>query len=82
MANKPIGSWWLPLILAGLSLVVSAFTGYTRNDKDLVQRVSVLEAHQEDSVSRLGRIETKVDNVDGKMDTLTSTVLQTLTKAK
>ncbi len=72
------GSWWLPLILAAVSLIVSSFVGYNRNDKDLASRVSVLEAHQEDSVTHLGRIETKVDQVDTKIDALSRDVYQAL----
>lgn len=55
--------WWLPLVLAGASLIVSAFVGYNHNDKELVQRVSVLEAHQEDTNPRLDRLESKIDNL-------------------
>jgi hypothetical protein len=65
------GSWYIPIVLAGLSLLISAFVGYNKGDKDLVQRVSVLEAHQEDSTSRLGRIESK-------MDALTTAVMASL----
>ncbi len=72
------GSWWLPLILAALSLVVSSFVGYNRNDKDLASRVSVLEAHQEDSVSHLNRIETMLGQVDAKLDGLTKDVYQAI----
>ncbi len=72
------GSWWLPLILAAISLIVSSFVGYNRNDKDLASRVSVLEAHQEDSVSHLNRIETILGGVDNKLDSLTKDVYQAL----
>ena len=54
----------------GLELALSAFTGYTHNDKDISNRVSVVETQQrndglrQDSTDkRLQRIEDKVDRL-------------------
>jgi hypothetical protein len=57
------GPWWLPIALAAFSMVVSGYVGYTSNDKEIVQRVSKIEARDEERGPRLERIENKIDRL-------------------
>ena len=53
----------LPFILAGLSLLGTAYLGLTGNDRSTAQRLSAVEAHQDDTTQRLDRIEVKLDSL-------------------
>ncbi len=53
----------LPFILAGLSLLGTIYMQATRSDKESVQRISAIEAHQGDASQRLDRIEAKLDRL-------------------
>ena len=53
----------LPFILAGLSMLGTAYLGLTGNDRSTAQRLSAVEAHQDDTTQRLDRIEIKLDAV-------------------
>ena len=54
---------WLPLLLAGLSLLGTLYIEFTHNDRDNSGRISALEAHQEDASKRFDRIEHKIDQI-------------------
>lgn len=60
--------WWvkmlIPIILSAVMSGSIAFSRTTQiNDRELVQRVSALEAHRTDDSSRLDRIENKLDSL-------------------
>lgn len=55
--------WILPIVIALLSLAVSAYAGYSHNDKELAQRISVVETQQKNDGKGLERIENKVDRL-------------------
>lgn len=58
---------WAPILvpvgIALLSLVISAWTGYTSSDKELNRRITTVETQQKNDGSRLERIENKVDRI-------------------
>lgn len=54
---------WLPLALAGLSMLGTLYASYTHTDKDNAQRLTALESHRSDDSSRLDRIEDKLDKL-------------------
>ena len=58
----------LAVVLALLSLVVSAFTGYTSNDRATGERVTHVETQQENDGKRLDRMELKIDRTNEKLD--------------
>lgn len=51
------------IALALLSLVVSAYSGYTHDDKKTGERITAVETQQLNDGRRLERIEDKVDKV-------------------
>lgn len=51
------------IIIALLSLILSAYSGYNHNDKEMTSRIAVLETHRTDDKERLDRIETKIDSL-------------------
>lgn len=63
MAAYNPAPWWLPIMLAGLSLAASIYMQATHTDKENASRISALEAHQGDSAQRLDRIENKIDRL-------------------
>lgn len=69
MTTKPANWRWelLPLGIALLSLTVSAYTGYTSNDRETVQRVAVVESHQGDDRRTLEEIKLAVKELDAKV---------------
>ena len=58
------------VILAMLALLVSAYAGYSHNDKETTSRISVVETQQKNDGATIQRIEGKVDTLDSKLDTL------------
>lgn len=63
-------SFWLTLVVAIISLTLSAFNSYTRNAQDLSNRVAIIENQQRNDGAAIQRVESKVDKVDGKVDKL------------
>lgn len=59
--------WLLPLILALLSLAISAYGGYNQNDRETVQRISTAEAHLLDDRKTLDEIKSQVKATDAKV---------------
>jgi len=59
----PKSTWVLPIVLALVSLVVSAYTSYNSNDKAIAQRISVVETKQANDAERVNRIENKLDQI-------------------
>lgn len=51
------------IVIAVLSLALSAFASYTTNDKETNSRVVKIETRQEDDAHRLDRIENKLDRI-------------------
>ena len=83
MATTKQGApWWLPILIALLSLVISGYVGYSANNQDVTGRLATLEAHRENDSPRLSRIEAKVDAVDDKVDALKNLILSVLKDAK
>lgn len=70
MARTPNYQWLLPLILALVSLAVSAFASYSTTDKETAQRLTKLETKDQSAEDRLKRIELKVDRLEDKVDQL------------
>ena len=64
--------WIVPLAIAiatgVLSLVVSAYVGYSSNDKVLAVKVGQVETQQKNDGDRLNRIENNINNIDDKVD--------------
>ncbi len=54
---------WVSVGLALLSAMCAGYSEYNHNDRDIIQRVSVLESHRSDDSSRLDRIENKLDQL-------------------
>lgn len=63
MTTQPVTNAWLPLILAGLSFLGMIYLSMTLNDRVSAQKVSALEAQQENTTQRLDRIELKLDKL-------------------
>ena len=83
MATTKQGApWWLPVVIALLSLIISGYVGYSANNKDVTGRLATLEAYRENDSPRLSRIEAKVDQVDDKIDALKNLILGTLKGSK
>jgi len=55
--------WVLTLVIAGLSVLLSAYVAYSNNDKAITSRVVVIETQQKNDEQRLERIENKVDRI-------------------
>jgi hypothetical protein len=55
--------WLLPLVLSLFALAVSAFTSYAKNDREMVQRLTKVEAHVDDDRETLKDIKAKVDQI-------------------
>jgi len=53
--------WIVPVAIAGASLFVSAYVGYTSTDKDSAVRITAIEVQQKNDTNRLERIESKLD---------------------
>lgn len=68
-ASKQVDNLWrlLPVGLALFSLTISAYTGYTKNDRELVQRVTATEAHQKDDRQTLEEIKADVKEMKAKV---------------
>ena len=62
--------WVMPLVVFFLTLCMMSVVGYFRNDSALSARVTAVETHQGDTEKRLDRIETKVDTLGDKLDTV------------
>jgi hypothetical protein len=62
--------WIMPIVVFILSMTIMGFSGYFNNDKALAERITAVEAHQGDTEKRLDRIETKVDTLGSKLDTV------------
>lgn len=57
----------LPILIALLSLAVSAYVGYAATDREMVQRVTTTEAHQVDDRKTLEEIKLAVKELDAKV---------------
>jgi hypothetical protein len=68
MTKRPDYKWLLPILLALFGLGVSAFTGYARNDRDLAQRLTKVEAHQADDRQALQEIKAAIKDNDQKLN--------------
>lgn len=64
------------IILALLSLVVSAWNGYSRNDKANAVEIAKLQTQQKNDQDAIVRVEVKVDKVDGKIDRVIDLMLR------
>ena len=58
------------LIIALVSLLVSAWGGYAYNDKVISERVTAVETQQKDDGQSINRVEQKIDTIDNKVDQL------------
>jgi hypothetical protein len=63
VAHPPTGLTWGAILLAGLTALGSVYTQYTRNDREVVQRISALEAHRTDDTEKLDYIQSQVDKL-------------------
>ena len=66
------------VILAMLAFLVSAYAGYSHNDKETAQRITVVETQQKNDGAAINRIEGKVDTLDNKLDKLRDAVIRSL----
>ena len=65
MASHKSGPpWWLPIALAIVSLTVSGYLGYSRNDKAIAERVVKVETLVDTIGPRLDKIDGKLERVD------------------
>lgn len=55
--------WLATSAIAVAGFAISTYHAYTRNDKELSNRVSIVENQQTNDGARLERIENKVDKV-------------------
>ena len=56
--------WWVSVVAAAaLASGATYMSDCGHNDRDLVQRVSALEAHRKDDNERLGRMESKLNDL-------------------
>lgn len=53
----------LTILLALLSLVLSAYASYNHNDKQIEHRLTAVEKQQENDAPRLERMENKIDKL-------------------
>lgn len=68
MTSKPIDlRGILPLVIALLSLAISAYAGYSATDRETIQRITTTEAHQVDDRKTLDEIKTQLKAVDSKV---------------
>lgn len=51
------------IVIALLSLAVSAFVSYTHNDKEMASRIAVVETQQKNDHDGINRVEVKVDKL-------------------
>ena len=73
--------WMIPFVVAFISLVISGYVGYSGNDKEVVQRLAVVETTvtttkiQRDAeylalTQRLDRVQNSADKLNDKLDVL------------
>lgn len=55
--------WWIPLVVAGASLLMTGYAEYTHNDRDISNRVTALESHRQDDAQKLDHIQAQVDKL-------------------
>lgn len=60
----------VPIILALIALLSSAFANYSHDDKKLGERVTAVEVQQRNDTQSINRVEGKVDKLDAKLDRL------------
>jgi hypothetical protein len=65
--SKP-SSYFLPIAIALVSLAVSAYAGYSVNDKSIAQRITAVEVQQSNDKDRLVRIENKLDELARRLE--------------
>ena len=65
----------ISLAIAIMSLLSTLYVSATRDNREVAQRISALEAHQIDGSARLERIENAVGATDAKIDRLIELVL-------
>lgn len=70
MAKRLTPEIVVTIVIALLSLVLSAYAGYSHNDKEITSRVVAVETQQKNDHDAINRVEGKVDKVDGKLDRL------------
>lgn len=66
--------WWLPLFIAGTSLLASAYVGFNHNDKAIAIDIATLKAERVGDNARLDRIEHKVDAGMTKLEEIAATL--------
>jgi hypothetical protein len=54
---------WAAIIAAVLALLGSVYIEATHTDRENATKISALESHRQDDNDRLGRIETKLDQL-------------------
>lgn len=65
-----------PWVAGFAGLILSSYVAYTRNDKEISNRIVALETKEEEDDKRLERIETAVTKVDGKVDKVLNYLLE------
>lgn len=58
------------IVIALMSFIVSAYAGYTSNDKVTSGRITALESQQQNDRESIIRIENRVDKANDKLDRL------------
>jgi len=54
---------WVAIGIAMLSLLLAGWAGYAHNDKEISNRVAVVETQQKNDSDRLQRMEAKIDRL-------------------
>ena len=55
--------WRLMIVMALASYVIYGFVGYSGESREVIARITALEAHRTDDAERLQRLEAKVDTI-------------------
>lgn len=58
------------IVIAVLSLAMSAWVSYAHNDKDLTSRVTAVETQQKNDHEGMQRVDGKLDKLDEKVNKL------------
>lgn len=62
--------WLVPIVMAILSMFGTSFVAYTKNDKDVSNRLTTIESQRAENQQRLERIEHTTERLEDKIDRL------------
>lgn len=62
-----VQKWWIPLVVAGASLLASGWSAYNHNDKQTSNRLTAVETKQADDRETLKHVSEQVDKIYDKV---------------